>query len=67
MLLKRRAFMRMLTAAGVAGGFGMAHAQQTAPPRTKLDTHNYPHAQVPYAGNDQKKGRPSPPEWTGFL
>ena len=31
MLLKRRAFMRMLTAAGVAGGFGMAHAQQTAP------------------------------------
>ena len=32
-------------------------AQQSATPRAKLDTRNYHHAQVPYTGDDQKKGR----------
>jgi quercetin dioxygenase-like cupin family protein len=44
-------------AAGAAVGPVAAQTPQTRPARTKLDTKNYHHAQVPYVGNDQKKGR----------
>lgn len=50
----------LLIPALVASAARPAHAQtqNTAPPaRTKLETRMYHHTRIPYAGDDQKKGR----------
>ena len=66
MRLSRRDLGILLPALAVASTTRRVDAQGTATaptstspavPRTKLDTRNYHHGQIPYAGNDQKKGR----------
>ncbi len=46
-----------LAAAVAARPAAAQTATPTVPARTKLDTKMYHHGQVPYSGNDQKKGR----------
>ena len=59
-MITRRDLGALLPALAAAAAARSGAAQTTAqarPVRTKLDTKNYHHAQVPYVGNDQKKGR----------
>lgn len=56
----RRDLGYLLPALAAAAAVRPAAAQTatpTAPARAKLDTKNYHHGQIPYNGNDQKKGR----------
>ncbi len=55
MTLSRRDIGRLLPALVAAGTAAPALAQ--APARARLDTRNYHHDRVAYAGDDQKKGR----------
>jgi quercetin dioxygenase-like cupin family protein len=58
--ISRRELGVLLPALAAGAAVGPAVAQTAAPARpvrTKLDTKNYHHGQIPYNGNDQKKGR----------
>ena len=55
--ISRRDLGILLPALAAVAAVRPAGAQQPAAPRPKLDTKMYHHAQVPYVGDDRKKGR----------
>ena len=55
MSMSRRELAWLLPA--LAGAVAAKPARAQTPARTKLDTKMYHHKQIPYEGNDQKKGR----------